>query len=237
MATVSASELTNQVSENYAGGDRFYGLLVNHTGSALTVNNTLAEVVVNEISYTAGGYQRIEFFYSSSDINTYSSGVSVDAKRLTFTHDGTGSGNWTFNNIAILRVPAVKSSQSVKSVLSTFDQSGTGVDIVNNRITVSTYTNFDDGDQVLLAPPTAGLLPAGISTGTIYYVKKVSPDKIELHSNSNLSAIVDITGVSTGTGIIRNANGVLVGFHNLGASTTISALQSIVFDVSFNQGS
>lgn len=237
MATVAATELTNQVANSYAGADRFYGLLVNNIGSGLTVNTTLQEVIANEIPQSPGGYQRLEFFYSDTDINTYAAGVSVDAKRLTFTHDASGTGDWTFNNVAIIRVPAVKSSQSVKPILSTFDQSGAGVDIVNNRITVSAYANFDDGDKVILSPPAGTALPAGLAQVTIYYVKKVSPDKIELHSNPNLSTIVDITGFSSGTGVIRNANGVLVGFHDLGSSVTVTPLQSIVFDVSFNQGS
>lgn len=236
MATITASELTNQVENVYAGSDRFYGLLTRNNGGTFTVNTTLQQIIANEVSSTIGGYQRIEFYYQAADINTYAAGVSVDAKRITFTHDGTGTGDWTFDHMAIIRVPAIKSSQSVKSVLSTFDLSGTGVDIANNRIIVSNYTNFDNGDKVTISPFTGNTLPAGISAGTIYYIKKISPDKIELYSNSSLTTIVDITGISSGTGIIRNANGVLVGFHSLGTTYTVSALQSVVFDISFNQG-
>lgn len=236
MATVAATELTNQVISNYAGADRFYGLLINNTGSGFTVNTSLETIISNEIPESPGGYQRLEFFYSTADINTYLAGVSVDAKRLTFTHDATGTGNWQFNNIAIVRIPSIKSSQSVKPILSTFDQSGSDVDIVNNRITVSTYSNFDDGDKVILTPPSGTNLPAGLAELTIYYVKKVSPDKIELYSDEGLTSIVDITGFSTGTALIRNANGTLVGFHDLGTNITVTPLQSIVFDVSFNQG-
>lgn len=235
MPTLVAEEYNDQVVNLYTGADYFYGLLTLNTGSQYDVNTSIVSVVSDEISPLVGGYGRLEFSYTSADINAYSAGVSVDSKRLTFTHDGSATGDWVFNKIAIIRVPSVKSSQSVKPVLSTFDQTN-DVDLVNNRITVSSYSDFDNGDAVVLKSGAGVSLPAGISGTTKYYVKKISPDKIELYTDSLLTSIVDITGTSTGTAVIKNANGVLVGFHDLGGQFTVTALQSVVYDIAFNQG-
>lgn len=236
MATVTAGELTNQVTSLYAGTDFFYGALLDSQGTTFSETTTLASILEFEIPANIGDYVRQEFNYTSGDINAYSGGVSVDAKRITFLYSGSTTTLWTATHLAVIKAPSLLSSTNVKSVLSTFDQSGSGVDIANNRITVSTYSNFHDGDKVTLEPAAATSLPAGIATATAYYVKKIATSQIELYTDESLTTIVDITGTSTGTGSIKNANGTLFGYYALPATIQVGPGQSLIYDIGINQG-
>ena len=238
MATVSAEELNNQVVDLYTGTDYFYGLLLNAPGTTFTGASTLEDVLAFEIDSTIGGYERQEFYYVAGDINSYSAGVSVDAKRITFTNGAVAgpSTNWDVTHVAVIRSLATRSASNVKSDYCTFDQSGSGVDVVNNRLTVSSTTYLANGYAAIVYPPSGQSLPAGISADTIYYVKVVSSGIIELYTDEALSTIVDITGVSAGTGLIKNANGNLFGTYALTSNVTVAGTQSVIYDISINQG-
>jgi hypothetical protein len=235
MAIVSAAELTKQAELLYAGSEYFYAILLN-LQSVPTVSTELKDVVLEELSESIGNYSRQEFFYTNADINAYSSGVSVDSKRVTFTYGGSTTSLWTVNYIGIIKAPSVLSSTNTKRILSTFDMSGTGVDILNNRITVSNYANFTDGDQVILTPSTGQSLPAGLAESTIYYVKTAGSSQVELYSDSALTTVIDITNVSTGTGTIYNVNGRLFGLHALSSAIQAGPGQSLIYDIAINQG-
>lgn len=237
MATVSSAELSQQVASLYIGSDRFYGALLNAPGLAFNATTTFESILQYEISYAIGGYLRQEFFYTNADLNTYSGGVSVDTKQISFTHSASPATAWSVTHVAIIRSASINSSTNVKSVLSTFNQSGTGVDITNNRITVSNYSDLADGYKVVIEPPAGQSLPTGISGATIYYVKLAGGNEIELYTNPALTTIVDITGVSAGTALIRNANGSLFGLQALLTPVTISGTQTATYNININQGS
>jgi len=238
MATVSAEELNVQVERLYTGTDYFYACLVDTAGATVAAGTSLVDFLDYEQDPDVGGYLRKEFNYASTDINVYNSGVSVDAKRVTYTHDGTGPANtdWDVTHVVVVRAPLSKSQTNVKPILSTFDMSGSGVDIANDRINVSTITNFADGDPVVIKPDPSATLPAGIATGTKYYVKKDTGNFIKLATDVGLSTFVDITGVSSGAGNIQNAIGSIVGYYELPTSLSVSATQSVSYDLDFNQG-
>ena len=47
---------------------------------------------------------------------------------------------------------------------------------------------------------------------------------------------MEITGVSAGIGFIKNANGNLFGTYALPSSVTVAGTQSVIYDISVNQG-
>jgi len=238
MAIISAEELNNQVVDLYTGTDYFYGLLLNAPGTTFTGASTLEDVLAFEVNSSIGGYERQEFYYVSGDINTYSGGVSVDAKRITFTNNAIAgpSTNWDVTHVAVIRSPLTLSASNVKSNYCTFNQSATGVDIVSNRLTVSSTTFLANGYAAIVYPASGQSLPAGITADTVYYVKVISSGIIELYTTSALSTIVDITGVSAGIGFIKNANGNLFGTYALPSSVTVAGTQSVIYDISVKQG-
>lgn len=238
MATVVSDELTSQVTQLYTGTDKFYALLITDPGATFNASSSYADVIENEIDPDIGGYLRQEFSYTSTDINSYNNGVSVDAKRVTFTHSGTPTTDWTISHVAVVRAPGARSTANVKPIWGEFSLSATDVDITLNRITVdaSDYSNFVDGDQVTIYGYQNATLPAGIGSNIGYYIKKVGTNQLELYTDPLLSTIVDITGTSSGTGYIRNASGILFGVYQLASTTSVAGTQSIIYDISINQG-
>lgn len=243
MAVVSAEELLVQVQTLYTGADYFYALLVNDGGVTFDVNSTLEDIIRKEQDPTIGGYQRKEVIYTSGDINTYNSGISIDAKTVTYTHSNVPTTtDWSVTHVAVVRAPSSKSATNVLPVLSTFDMSGSGTDIANDTINVSAITNFSDGDPVVITCGATNSLPAGLqsasdaTTSDKLYIKKTTGNLMELYSDSGLTTKVDITGVSSGTGDIRNAVGNLLGFYELSATLPVAGTQTITFDIDVNQG-
>lgn len=238
MAVVASSELTSQVTTLYTGTDRFYALLVNNPGANLDASATYLQVIEQELDPDIGGYLRQEFIYSSTDINAYSAGVSVDSKRVTFTHNGTPTTQWSISHVAVVRAPSSRNTINVKPRLGTFDLSATGTDPATDRITISAsdWANIVDGDRVVIDPYQGVTLPAGLAINTYYYVKKVGTNQLELYSDVALSTIVDITGVSAGFGFLQNATGTLLGIHELPSTVNVSATQTVLYDISINQG-
>jgi hypothetical protein len=238
MATVASSELTSQVTDLYTGTDRFYALLMDDTSTTFGATSTYLEIIENEVDPDIGGYLRQEFSYSSGDINTYSSGVSLDSKRVTFTHNGTPTTQWSVSHVAVVRAPGSRSTLNVKPRLGTFDLSATGTDTATDRVTIGTsdWALINDADRIVIDPYQGVTLPAGLAVSTYYYVKKVGTDELEFYTDEALTTIVDITGVSAGFGLIKNATGTLFGVHELASPITVSPTQSILYDIGINQG-
>lgn len=243
MAIVSAEELVTQVIQLYTGTDYFYALLVNDQGSILSETTSLEEVLVLEQDEDIGAYVRKELIYTSADINAYSGGVSLVDKRALFTHSGTPSTvDWTITHVAVVRAPASRSSTNVLPVLSTFDMSATGTDIASDSVAVSTIANFTDGDAVVIITKGGSVLPSGLESPTSnssspkLYIKKGTGNSVQFYSDALLTTLVDITAVSTGVGYIKNATGNLVGLFEPANSITVSATQSVTFDININQG-
>ena len=66
-------------------------------------------------------------------------------------------------------------------------------------IITSNAHGLKDKDMVVLT--TSGTLPAGLATGTVYYVKRIDANTFYLHTTSQLETVdrVDITDTGTGT--------------------------------------
>lgn len=238
MATIVSDELTSQVTALYTGSDNFYALLMSDSGANYNASSTYLDVVDVELDPDIGAYARQEFSYGTSDINAYNAGVSVDSKRVTFTHGGTPITAWTVSHVAVVRAPASRSAVNQKPILANFDLDNTEVDAATDRVTVDAvdYSNFIDGDRIVLQPFQGAVLPAGLANATYYYVKKVGTNQLEFYSDEALSTIVDITGVSTGTAYIQNAIGTLFGVYELASPVSVAATQSVIYDIAINQG-
>jgi hypothetical protein len=108
----------------------------------------------------------------------------------------TGANNKLYNNILVGPVDTFVDGDVTP-----------GTDLIT-----LTGNDFVTEDPVQLT--TTGTLPAGLATGTTYYVKKVADDAddISLYSDSALTSIVDITAAAGG------------GTHTISTANTTAAL-------------
>lgn len=238
MATIVSDELTSQVSTLYAGTDKFYAVLLNSGGATYNALSQYVDIVKAELDPDIGGYTRQEFSYAAGDINTYNAGVSVDPKRVTFTHSGIPLTQWTVTNVAVIRSLATRSTINVKPIVGEFLMDATAVDTALDRITLSVadYTDLQDSDRVTVFGYQSAPLPAGLALDTYYYIKKVGSNQVELYSDAGLTTKIDITGVANGTAYFRNAIGTFCGIYTLGSAINVAPTQSVLYDISFNQG-
>ncbi len=94
------------------------------------------------------------------------------------------------------------------------------IDTAANTIT-STAHGFTNGDRIVVT--SSGSLPGGLSSSTRYWAKVNSVNVLELHTNSGLTAIADITSTGSGTILLRNANGFPINIYNTGGTQSITA--------------
>ena len=100
MAVLSAAELQAQAELSYVRGT--YYVALTNSNTAYTETTTYATLQADEVSTSNGGYSRLSYTYSASDVLAYSKGQPLSKKVATFIHDGT-SGDISFNYVVLLR--------------------------------------------------------------------------------------------------------------------------------------
>lgn len=100
MAVLTSAEVNKQVSLSYIYGT--YKVALTLTNTDYTSTTPLSTVVADEVTAGTGGYARLSYTYSASDLLAYSNGQPLAQKVATFVHDGS-SGNITFNYVVLLR--------------------------------------------------------------------------------------------------------------------------------------
>lgn len=100
MAVLSQAELIDQAEAVYIQGTYKIALTYNLTEYTDTVS--LSTVETDEVNIGDGGYARLSYNYTSSDLETYSNGQPFTEKTAEFVHDGS-STEIRFNHIVLLR--------------------------------------------------------------------------------------------------------------------------------------
>lgn len=100
MAVLSAAELDSQAELSYVRGT--YYVALTNAATNYTSTTTYATIQSDEVSVSDGGYTRISYTYSASDVLAYSNGQPLSEKVATFVHDGS-TGTISFNYVVLLR--------------------------------------------------------------------------------------------------------------------------------------
>ena len=100
MAILSATELSQQAQLAYVRGD-YYVILVD-SDDELSAATTYEDLVSKEVPFGSGGYQRLSFNYTASDLAAYSEGQPLQQKIANFVHDNS-SQNIVFTHVVVLR--------------------------------------------------------------------------------------------------------------------------------------
>jgi len=100
MAFFSAEELNEQAELAYVRGTYYVALLNSNSGYNSDV--TYSDITADEVTAGLGGYARLSYTYSSSDLLAYSNGQPVAQKTANFVHDGS-SGDIVFTHVALIR--------------------------------------------------------------------------------------------------------------------------------------
>lgn len=154
---------------------------------------------------------------------------------------GLGNGSTTFN------VPDLRS----KSILGlgqgteTLKWESGAVDTGADTITIPNYTFPSQGQPVILT--TTGVLPAGLSLATTYYVIRVSSTTISFattQANSNIGTAINLTDTGSGVGTMTftNVNRTVLGLmggeetHGLSANESSSGVSVTLTTVNNNSG-
>lgn len=114
MAIVSSAELNSQ-AEGFLLNRTFQCLLCNNNATAFTASTNYAEIVATEVTAGDGGYQRIEFTYSPTDIADIVAGIITATKRANFVHDGSAS-RIVFDHFVIVEKITVNSVDTFEVV-------------------------------------------------------------------------------------------------------------------------
>ena len=101
MAILTTSELTNQARLSYGYGT-YYLLLLNNITASYTGSTTYADILSDEVVAGRGGYSRLSFTYSTTDITAGINGANIPPRVATFVHDG-GPDGIVFTHIALVR--------------------------------------------------------------------------------------------------------------------------------------
>lgn len=100
MAIIPADELNQQAGLSYIRGTYYVALLYSETGfdSASDYDSVLDA----ELTPGVGGYARLSYAYTSSDLLSYNNGQPLSQKIANFVHDGS-SDDIVFTHVALLR--------------------------------------------------------------------------------------------------------------------------------------
>ena len=137
MAFLSAEELNEQAGLSYLRGTYYVALLYTEDGYGSTI--TYTDVLSDEVTAGTGGYARLSYTYSSSDLLPYSTGQPLKIKVANFVHDGS-SEDIVFTHVALLRedagsyvVVGVESVGDV-AVLSNGNTATVSISILHGRV-------------------------------------------------------------------------------------------------------
>lgn len=100
MALISANELNEQAELAYVRGT-YYVLLLN-SATEYTSSTTYSDILSDEVTAGTGGYARLSYTYTSSDLLSFNNGQPLSQKIANFVHDGSSS-DITFTHVALVR--------------------------------------------------------------------------------------------------------------------------------------
>ena len=100
MALLTSAEVIDQAESAYIQGA--YKIVLTYNLTSYTDAVSLATVEADEITSGDGGYARLSYTYTSSDLETYANGQPFTEKTAEFVHDGS-STEIRFNHIVLLR--------------------------------------------------------------------------------------------------------------------------------------
>ena len=101
MAVISAAELNQQAELAYVRGTYYVALVNSNTGFNETVS--YSDITSSEVTVGTGGYARLTYSYTTSDLLSYDRGQPLTQKTASFVHDGS-SGDIVFTHVALLRL-------------------------------------------------------------------------------------------------------------------------------------
>lgn len=100
MAILSTSELYQQAELSYVRGTYYVALTQSSTGYSSTV--LYSNITADEVTSGTGGYARLSFTYSDTDLLGYNNGLPLIQKTCNFVHDNS-TDVISFNHVALLR--------------------------------------------------------------------------------------------------------------------------------------
>lgn len=100
MSVVSGPELVSQI-KNIAVDRTFEALLLFSDGNNYNLSTSYETLIADEVADTAGGYQRLEFTFSESEVALFLYGASTSTKYITWIHNGN-SESIKFDTILIV---------------------------------------------------------------------------------------------------------------------------------------
>ena len=100
MAVFTSAEVVDQAEASYIFGT--YEIALTYNLTEYTEEVSLADIQADEVTTGDGGYARLSYTYSASDLGTYENGQPLTEKTANFVHDGS-STEIRFNHIVLLR--------------------------------------------------------------------------------------------------------------------------------------
>jgi hypothetical protein len=100
MAVLTSAEVNEQAELSYLRGT--YYVALTYTTTDYTSSVSYATIQSDEVTAGTGGYARLSYTYSSSDLLAYSNGQPIAQKVANFVHDGS-AGDIVFNHVVLLR--------------------------------------------------------------------------------------------------------------------------------------
>lgn len=166
-------------------------------GATITRTMSKAEIASYEL-LPLNGYTR----------KTYNPGSGVwDAAQLRYEL-ATVTANVTASGAALQWSAIVLWSNSpTDSAALTIS----AVDTANDRFTITGHGQIN-GTEVAIT--STGTRPAGTAPNTLYYLKSIDTNTVELYSNVGLTTKIDLTSAGTGTHSLRLIGGRPRGFVN-----------------------
>lgn len=158
-------------------------------GGSLTTASTAATIVSNEV--VGNGYSRPSLTFGTVAYDSGDARAEIPSTVSgTFTASG---GSIQYDTIVLWRGADSVTALTVGSI-----------DTSTNRLTITSHGRTN-GDKVAVTATTT--IPSGISANTLYYVKSIDANTVELYTDSGLTSIVDITSSGSGTIRLRLCNG------------------------------
>lgn len=114
MALLSTAEIRKQ-AERILLNRTFQCLLLNNNGVAFDASASYASIAAKEVALGDGGYSRLEFTYTSTDIEDIVAGIVTKTKRAVFIHDGSVNPI-VYDHFAIVEKTVVNSVTSYSVV-------------------------------------------------------------------------------------------------------------------------
>lgn len=114
MAILSTAEIRKQ-AESILLNRTFQCLLLFNNSVPFTSAATYQDIVAAEVVAGTGGYSRLEFTYTSEDIEEIVSGVVLSTKRAIFIHNGSAS-EIVYDHFAIVEKKIVNSVETYEVV-------------------------------------------------------------------------------------------------------------------------